>query len=178
MLFQGEEWSASAPFHYFADLTDADLRVAMRKGRQAEVAVANCDAGSIPDPLEESTWRSSQLNWEEREAGKHRDILAWYCALLRFRKQEPDFASGTLDFEGVVYEEALGWLSFRRGRFRVLCNFSDTPRLVDRWQSDLLELMMASEQAVQVVDTGISLPAYSVAVLAHLAERHASLQGG
>jgi maltooligosyltrehalose trehalohydrolase len=178
MLFQGEEWSASTPFYYFADLTDPEIRAAMREGRQAEFALPDGNKNAIPDPLEESTWRRSQLDWDERESGKHHDILAWYCALLRFRKQEPDFAPGSLDLDGIAYEEALGWLSFRRGRYRVICNFSDTPQLVTRWNADLLELVMTSEQGVQILDKGISLPGYSVAVLAQLAGRHASVQGG
>ncbi len=178
MLFQGEEWSTSAPFYYFADLSEPDIRAAVRKGRQEEFAASQWDPAIIPDPLEENTWKRSQLNWEERDTENHHDILAWYCALIRLRKQEPDFAPGALDFEGVVFEETLGWLSFRRGRFRVVCNFSPMQQLVNCCGSELLELVMTSERAVQVRDDGILMPGHSVAVLAFDAGRNASVQGG
>jgi maltooligosyltrehalose trehalohydrolase len=179
MLFQGEEWAASSPFCYFADIAAAEIREAMRKGRLAEFAFTVADPASIPDPLDETTWRRSQLNWEERGAGRYRMILDWYRTLIRLRKQEPDFAAGPLEPAGVEYEEGGSWLSFRRGRFRVVCNFWGESQLVTCCESDILELVVGSDPAVEVTNIGeISMPAHSVAVLENVADKNASVQGG
>ncbi|MES2626779.1 MAG: malto-oligosyltrehalose trehalohydrolase [Pseudomonadota bacterium] len=179
MLFQGEEWSASSPFNYFADLLDPVVIDEMRQGRRAEFATSNHDPASIPDPLDEGTFRQSQLNWEERSAKQHHEILEWYKDLIRLRKDEPDFAPGPLDSEGVECDEATGTLSFRRGRYRVVCNFSAQSQQVLCSEQDVLELVMASSSAVELFDVGeVFMPMHSVAVLENVAEMYVSSQGG
>jgi maltooligosyltrehalose trehalohydrolase len=178
MLFQGEEWAASSPFCYFADVQDEDIRAAIRKGRHEEFAFSIADPAAIADPLDETTWRHCRLHWEERGAAEHHEILDWYRTLIHLRRQEPDFEPGPLDIEGVEYAEKGGWLSFRRGRFRVVCNFLPQPQLIACCERDILELVLASAP-VEVLDTGeIAMPAHSVAILENVTDKNASIQGG
>ncbi|HEY8324886.1 MAG TPA: malto-oligosyltrehalose trehalohydrolase, partial [Ktedonobacterales bacterium] len=50
LLFQGEEWGASAPFLYFTDHQDAALGQAVREGRRREFAAFGWAPERIPDP--------------------------------------------------------------------------------------------------------------------------------
>ncbi len=167
MLFQGEEWAASSPFQYFADLSADEIREAVRVGRREEFSYLACDPGSIPDPLDEATWRKSQLQWDERGAEKHRDIFAWYKALIELRRREPELTASQRNIEDLDYREDPAWISFRRGRFRIVCNFSAGREIIDWAQSEQVALVMASSQDVQLAEKAgsISMPAHSTAIL-------------
>jgi maltooligosyltrehalose trehalohydrolase len=56
MLFQGEEWDASAPFPYFSDHGDPDLAEAVREGRRAEFSAFGWEPDEIPDPQDSATF--------------------------------------------------------------------------------------------------------------------------
>jgi maltooligosyltrehalose trehalohydrolase len=84
MLFQGQEFAASAPFVYFCDHRD-ELREPIRRGRReflsqfASVTDPDVQA-AIPDPDEEATFRRCKLDLSERETNAavytmHRDLL-------------------------------------------------------------------------------------------------------
>jgi maltooligosyltrehalose trehalohydrolase len=90
MLFMGEEWGCSRPFLYFCDF-GADLADKVRAGRRAEFARFRAfrDAEArerIPDPLAESTFQVSKLDWRELEQPGHAAWLSWYRALLEVRR--------------------------------------------------------------------------------------------
>ncbi|MGM4893075.1 malto-oligosyltrehalose trehalohydrolase [Tardiphaga sp. 839_C3_N1_4] len=87
MLFQGEEWGSKAPFPFFCDF-EGDLADAVRNGRKKEFASAYEKYGDeIPDPLDESSFCSAFIDWDNREttAGKRR--LTLVRELLALRKQ-------------------------------------------------------------------------------------------
>src|SRR4029078_11767971 len=78
MLFQGQEFGASAPFLYFADF-DEDLAAAIRKGRREFLAqfpsVADFAArDALADPSDPSTFERCRLDLHERAA--HPEIYA------------------------------------------------------------------------------------------------------
>jgi len=85
MLFQGDEFAASSPFLYFADL-DPALAPKVREGRAKFLAqfasLADPAAqATLPDPGDPETFRRSQLDNSERERHPaavrlHRDLLA------------------------------------------------------------------------------------------------------
>jgi 1,4-alpha-glucan branching enzyme len=88
MLFMGEEWGSKRPFPFFCDF-QGDLAEAVRKGRRKEFSGAYAKYGDeIPDPLDQSTFRSAVLDWESRNepAGKKR--LALVQQLLTIRRRE------------------------------------------------------------------------------------------
>jgi maltooligosyltrehalose trehalohydrolase len=85
LLFQGQEFSSSAPFVYFVD-HKPELQQAIREGRRsflsqfpslAEVA----SVAALPSPTDEEWFHRCKLDFSEREAhaesyALHRDLLA------------------------------------------------------------------------------------------------------
>ncbi len=70
MLFMGEEWGARDPFLFFCDF-EGDLAKAVRDGRRQEFArfpefADDRNVDEIPDPLAESTFLASKLDWSKR----------------------------------------------------------------------------------------------------------------
>lgn len=93
MLFQGQEWGASAPFVYFADHDD-ELAPKVRRGRFAELAqfpsMARDEMQAVlPDPGAEATFRRCVLDWGERDRGVHATLLALHRDLIALRRDDP-----------------------------------------------------------------------------------------
>ena len=119
MLFQGEEWAASAPFQYFTDFADPELGKAVREGRRREFAAFGWDPEQVPDPQDPATFERSKLDWNELEEPAHRAMLDWHRALIGLRRRLPaaeevrvevDEASRVLAFEreGAIVRVNLG----------------------------------------------------------------------
>src|SRR5258708_24633046 len=53
MLFMGEEWATSAPFLYFADHEDEEMRRLVAEGRKREFAAFNFDGCELAFPRSE-----------------------------------------------------------------------------------------------------------------------------
>ena len=95
MLFQGQEFSASAPFLYFADF-ESDLAAAVRKGRGEFLAqfpslVETERRGGLPDPGALETFERCRLDFRERQS--HAAAYALHADLLRIRREDAVFAS-------------------------------------------------------------------------------------
>jgi maltooligosyltrehalose trehalohydrolase len=85
MLFQGQEFSASAPFLYFAD-HKPDLAKLVREGRREFLcqfpSIAAPEAAStLLDPADRATFEACKLDFSERERNApsfqlHKDLLA------------------------------------------------------------------------------------------------------
>jgi maltooligosyltrehalose trehalohydrolase len=105
LLFQGQEFSSSAPFLYFAD-HEVELSVLVREGRHAEQRnFRRCtgqDAGDLLiDPCDRSTFERCKLDWDERS--RHGDAVAIHRDLLKLRRDDPVFASQRADqIDGAV----------------------------------------------------------------------------
>jgi 1,4-alpha-glucan branching enzyme/maltooligosyltrehalose trehalohydrolase len=86
MLFQGEEWGSQAPFPFFCDFK-GDLADAVRNGRKKEFASAYEKYGNeIPDPLDESSFRSAFIDWDSRTSASGEKRLTLVRELLALRK--------------------------------------------------------------------------------------------
>jgi maltooligosyltrehalose trehalohydrolase len=99
MLFMGEEWGSKAPFPFFCDF-QGELAKAVRDGRRKEFAGAYTKYGNeIPDPLDESTFRSAVLDWESRNLSSGHKRLALVRELLSIRRAEivPRLAGAAFD---------------------------------------------------------------------------------
>jgi maltooligosyltrehalose trehalohydrolase len=166
MLFQGEEWGASAPFPYFADHEDPDLADAVRKGRLQEFASFGWAPEDVLDPESPTTFASAVLDWDERERPPHAQVLAWYRALIALRSREPGLRDGRLDLVDVEVDEECATLRYRRGDIVVAVN-------VGRGAASLAlpsgtadpRLLLASDGEVRVRADGVDLPPDAVAIV-------------
>ena len=91
MLFQGDEFGASAPFLYFAD-HNADLNKLVRKGRgeflcQFRTIAAGETKPLLADPGDFETFRKCKLEHSERAGNV--STYRFYEDLLRIRREDP-----------------------------------------------------------------------------------------
>jgi maltooligosyltrehalose trehalohydrolase len=98
LLFQGQEFSASSPFLYFAD-HDAELGQAVFNGRLKDIrrfcGPADSDAEHFADPRELQTFLRSKLDFGDRE--RHAAACALHRDLFRLRREDPIFSSQRAD---------------------------------------------------------------------------------
>ncbi|MGV3601659.1 MAG: malto-oligosyltrehalose trehalohydrolase [Dyadobacter fermentans] len=90
LLFMGEEWAEPNPFQYFVSHTEKELADAVRKGRKAEFAAFHAE-GEAPDPVAESTFENSRVQWHLLREEPHRTMLAYYRKWIALRKSEQVF---------------------------------------------------------------------------------------
>jgi maltooligosyltrehalose trehalohydrolase len=105
LLFQGQEFGASAPFLFFADHTP-DLAQAVRQGRREFLAQfpsiqAPEVASALPDPADRRSFERCKLDFGEREQhaalyALHKDLLALRREDDAFRQERSDLLHGAL----------------------------------------------------------------------------------
>jgi maltooligosyltrehalose trehalohydrolase len=135
MLFQGEEWNASAPFPYFSDHEDPDLARAVREGRRAEFAAFGWEPDEIPDPQDPATFQKARLEWDERNDAGHRERLDWYRSLIDLRRNTADL---NLPSEvAVEVDETAATVILRRGKIVVAVNLSARRRSLDVYGTEI-----------------------------------------
>ncbi|HEY2587764.1 MAG TPA: malto-oligosyltrehalose trehalohydrolase [Tepidisphaeraceae bacterium] len=93
MLFQGQEFAASAIWTYFAD-HNPDLAKRVRTGRtefltQFPSVKAPEMAARVPNPGDRRTFEQCTLDWSERE--RHRPTWDLHRDLLELRSEDPVF---------------------------------------------------------------------------------------
>jgi len=130
MIFQGEEWAATAPFQYFTDHTSSELAEAVRHGRRAEFAAFGWKPEEVPDPQALETFVRSRLDWSERGRDPHACMLRWYRELIALRRATPDLLDGRLDRVVVETDEAARSLRMQRGCITLFANLGDRPAAV------------------------------------------------
>jgi maltooligosyltrehalose trehalohydrolase len=167
MLFQGEEWGASAPFLYFTDHRDPALGEAVRQGRRHEFAAFGWSPEKIPDPQSPETFKKSVLDWSERETGSHVELLDWHRSLLALRRSVSALRDGRMEQISVRFDEDERWLLMERGAVVVAVNFSDTGRRIFLPGIAGARCALASERGVVADERGVFLPPESVAVFVH-----------
>jgi maltooligosyltrehalose trehalohydrolase len=90
LLFQGQEFAASAPFLYFAD-HQPPLGDAVRDGRREFMAqfpgvLDPAAAALLPNPPDRATYERCRLDWSER--ARHAAALALHRDLLALRRAD------------------------------------------------------------------------------------------
>ncbi len=128
LLFMGEEYGETAPFLYFISHLDDALVKAVRRGRKRDFKEFAWK-GQPPDPASEATYARSRLDWDKLDQSPHKEIFAYYKALISLR-QQLDIRNGPNEPQtrvelhcggGVLLmEPAIG-----KGRTIVLCNLSE-----------------------------------------------------
>ncbi len=117
LLFQGQEFSASSPFLFFADHA-GELRDAIRAGRKQflQQFPSMQDprvAGALAVPDEPDTFTRCKLDWAERD--EHREALALHRDLLRLRRSDPVIGHATRRIDGAVLAPLAFVLRFNVG---------------------------------------------------------------
>jgi maltooligosyltrehalose trehalohydrolase len=119
LLFQGEEFGASSPFLFFADIGEAAVRNGIRKGRAELLApflslTEQETLGSSSAPDDPEAFSRCKLDFSERE--KNREFYNLHIDLLKLRREDSRFRQqSSAEIDGAV----LGKASF------VLRYFSD-----------------------------------------------------
>jgi maltooligosyltrehalose trehalohydrolase len=95
LLFQGQEFAASAPFLYFSD-HQGEVRDGVRRGRQEFLEQFSSfrdvgQHGRVALPDDPATFEQCRLEWSEREA--HADHVALHRDLLTIRREDAVIAS-------------------------------------------------------------------------------------
>ncbi len=93
MLFQGQEFAASSPFHYFAD-HEKGLAIKVRVGRgefllQFESLAAPDMNSLLTDPGDPALFRQSKLDFSERQG--HAGVYSLHRDLIKLRREEAVF---------------------------------------------------------------------------------------
>jgi len=106
LLFQGQEFGASSPFLFFADVGDAAVREAIRKGRSELLApflsLSEKETSMrLPSPDDPNAFSMCKLDFSERETNRqlydlHIDLLKLRREDSRFRLQQSDGIDGAV----------------------------------------------------------------------------------
>jgi len=112
LLFQGEEFGASSAFMFFADIGDASVRHAIRKGRAEWLApflsLTEEEAlTTLPAPDDPDVFARCKLDFSERE--KNRQLYDLHIDLLKLRREDSRFRQ---QIPGGIDGAVLGSASF------------------------------------------------------------------
>ena len=162
MLFMGEEWATSAPFLYFADHEDEEMRRLVAEGRKKEFAAFGFDK-DIPDPEDRKTYEMSKLKWTEQREGKHAEMLTWVKALIKLRRSRVCFNDGDMHHLVVSRDDLHRTLIMARDEARILINFGDGDATFDLLEGERLELISREENGT--VGDHLVLSSMTLAVL-------------
>jgi maltooligosyltrehalose trehalohydrolase len=112
MLFQGQEFAADSPFHYFAD-HNPELNKLIAQGRSRELA--QFPSGAVEpmrrnriDPGARSTFDACKLDLADRDRPGHAEVFKLHQDLLRLRREDAVFARVQRrgDVDGAVLSDA------------------------------------------------------------------------
>lgn len=135
MLFMGQEYGETAPFHYFISHTDAELVKAVQQGRYEEFAEFFRDR-EFPTPDAESTFEHARLNWESLGQQPHAEVLDFYRQLLKLRRTVPALKNNLKELTDIDYSEEHRWFTIQRrdpmgDRVLLYCNLAEEERAFD-----------------------------------------------
>jgi maltooligosyltrehalose trehalohydrolase len=164
MVFQGEEWGASAPFQYFTSHTDVELGRAVAEGRRSEFKAFGWQPDQVPDPQDPATFERSALDWGELGRGDHAELLAWYRACIALRRSTPALIDGRLDQVRARCDAATGCVVVERGEVTIAVNLG-TSRLELPVEGRPDRVLLASDESATTSGGVVSLPPDSVVVL-------------
>jgi maltooligosyltrehalose trehalohydrolase len=88
LLFMGEEYGETAPFAYFVDHTDPELREAVCRGRKEEMAGLGWPDEPL-DPLDDDTFQAAVLDQTRRSVPEGAQLWALYRSLIALRRAHP-----------------------------------------------------------------------------------------
>jgi maltooligosyltrehalose trehalohydrolase len=116
LLFMGEEYGESAPFHYFISHSDPDLIEAVRRGRREEFGSFRWNVEPA-DPQDDATFLCSRIDRELRFQGQHKVLYSFYRELIRLRRETLPLKvldKERLEVTGLEQEKVLLWHRWSR----------------------------------------------------------------
>ncbi len=122
MLFQGEEWAASAPFAFFTAHPEPELGAAVSAGRLREFAGMGWDPGQVLDPQDPATFHRSKLDWTELGSGRHAVVLEAHRSLIALRRALPELTDPSMQRTACDVDERARTFQLRRGGVLVAVN--------------------------------------------------------
>jgi maltooligosyltrehalose trehalohydrolase len=167
LLFQGEEWGASAPFQYFTGHADAELGQIVSAGRRREFASFGWDPAAVPDPQAAATFERSRLDWAELGKQPHLGLYEWYRTLIRLRREHPALSDPRPGRTRTEYDEAGGWLVIRRGPVAIASNLGKETWIFEAGPGTVL--LAASDPRIARTGPGVELPPDTVAIVTETA---------
>jgi len=118
MLFQGQEFAASAPFYFFAD-HQSELGQKVCAGRAKELSqfpsmATKAFLESVVEPCSEEAFLACKLDWSEYDKPGHREMVLLHKELLRLRREDPILSRVHRrgDIDGAVLSERAFILRF------------------------------------------------------------------
>jgi maltooligosyltrehalose trehalohydrolase len=132
LLFQGEEWGSKSPFLYFTDHENLELGRLVAEGRSKEFS-AFLWHGDVPNPQDAGTFARSKLNWQELSRPPHAEMLAWYRALIRLRRDKvvtPGESAEDSAKPATNFDAAAQWLTFVHNGVLAVFNLADAAQTV------------------------------------------------
>ncbi|HET7351215.1 MAG TPA: malto-oligosyltrehalose trehalohydrolase [Marmoricola sp.] len=164
MLFQGEEWAASAPFQFFTSHPEPELGRATAEGRVLEFSRMGWDPDEVPDPQDPKTFERSKLDWSDLESGRHATVLAAYRRLAELRRTLPALRDSSFGSVSCTVDEERRLFTMCRGNVVVAVNFAPTPAEVE--VADGLEVAFGTPAGPTLSGTTLHLPPRAGALLA------------
>ena len=144
LLFMGQEYDEAAPFQFFADFQDPQLRKAVSEGRRNEFK--DFDFDEVPDPHGPRTFERSRLTWSD--AAENRDMLEWYRRLLQLRREYVIAAERTAD---ATLTEGVLTMRVSAGRPRVIVQATlESQRALPASEAGWTEVLQANEDGYAV----------------------------
>jgi maltooligosyltrehalose trehalohydrolase len=162
MLWMGEEWAASTRWPFFSSHPEPELAATTGPGRVEEFAQHGWDVAQMIDPQDPVAYRSAILDWSERDAPGHADVLELYRRLIALRARETELTDPDLREVRVDLDEEQRWLVVHRGRLRVIANLAGVPRAVPVSARDVL---LATGRVTPGTDGTLTIDAQSAAVV-------------
>jgi maltooligosyltrehalose trehalohydrolase len=163
ILFMGEEFAASAPFLFFADHEEDEMRRLVAEGRKRDFEAFGWKEEDIPDPEAVETFERSKLGWNELRQGKHAEMLEWVKQLIQLRRTTVDLNDGDLGHLEVECRDEDRSLTMRRGSVRVLINLGNAPTKMKLLEGESIRLRSCGE--IAAVGKEIALPQMSLAIV-------------
>jgi maltooligosyltrehalose trehalohydrolase len=167
LLFQGEEFAATAPFQYFAEFPgDEALTRLVSEGRHRDFAAWGWNPDEVPEPAAIETYQRSILDWSEVDQGRHAEMLDWHRRLIQLRRRLPQLTDGRLDLIATSFSEEDQWLKVERSLVTIVANFSSTLRRIplDEYRPSTI-LLSTHEGEIEVGPRSVSLPGTSLVIL-------------
>ncbi|MBV8487970.1 MAG: DUF3459 domain-containing protein, partial [Planctomycetaceae bacterium] len=98
LLFQGQEFAAASPFHYFSDgppeVAEEMLRSRKKFLEQFPSLATPEMQARVPSPNNREIFEQSKLNPASRRRGIHAEVWALHRDLLRLRREDPTLRAG------------------------------------------------------------------------------------